>query len=67
MYILIRNLEIDNLNIIFHVGSRHKVKHMIPFKSTDNFELCKVENLKNKLFKVGSFLCKRPNAIEENL
>ena len=60
-------LRVAHANFFFHRASQTRVKHIIPVEHTEEFKVCNVCELHQKLIQVEDYLCVRPNAVERNL
>ncbi|XP_074098854.1 uncharacterized protein LOC141527332 [Cotesia typhae] len=62
-YIILQTLKVEHEKIFFHFKTKAKVKHIIPVKQINDYQLIKLSDLESisQVIKVGDYICKRPN------
>lgn len=66
-YVVIKVLNVNQRNIIFHHPSRTKVSHIIPVNNSEELILIRINNILCKVIRVTDYVCHHPNHYEKNL
>lgn len=64
---IIRVYTVQHLELFYHKGSLHQIKHLLPVQETKVIETIPLKYVQQKVIKAGSYLCLRPNVFEVNL
>lgn len=66
-YVVIKMLNVNQRNIIYHHRSRTKVLHIIPVNNSEELLLIKVNNILCKVIRVTDYVCHHLNHYEKNI